>query len=307
MRLVRWILTWELATVGWATGRPTMHAYVPGSSTPLCMPPTKGDPPTGIGETGGCAYCSACRQSSQTAYWAWVPISKRIPGLAWHVTTGYPLERTARGTAADEVAALKQCIAALDRLVGDVPVEGHRGSAHGAEALARELRADARAERPSNGSDVQLTEYAYRHERRLVWGPTLGLVVGHEWHTSKAKIIKRTARRIFIEAETRTTDKGNTVLRTYSFDRATLESGQKTRYGWSLDPNPPYDPSSGAPSVPAWAVALELEMPTTLAKAKRAFRRLAKVHHPDHGGDPAAFGRVREAFDAAQQHFGGAT
>jgi hypothetical protein len=37
MKLVRWIFTWELAIVHGVSGHPTAHAYVAGSSAPICF------------------------------------------------------------------------------------------------------------------------------------------------------------------------------------------------------------------------------------------------------------------------------
>jgi hypothetical protein len=298
MKLVRWIFTWELATFRGVSGHPMMHAYIPGSSAPICMAKTAGEPPTGLGVHS--FPCAICRQRLVTAFWSWARFGKR---LVWYVSGGYPARRSARGTAEDESGALRQCIEALDRLFpGDVAVEGHRGSTHDAEEYARELRADARAQKSSDGTGAQLTEYAYRHQKRF----TSWFSSAFEWQTEKAEIIKKTAKRIFVKASTRTTEKGNTVLRTYSLDRAELESRKKTRYGWTLDPNPPFDSANGKPGVPGWAEVLGLSIPCTLADAKRAFRNAAKVAHPDHGGTPEAFQRVKAAFDAAALHLGGA-
>ena len=42
---------------------------------------------------------------------------------------------------------------------------------------------------------------------------------------------------------------------------------------------------------------LDIELPATLADLKAARRRLAKVHHPDAGGDEEAMKRINAAFD----------
>ncbi|MCW5777785.1 MAG: hypothetical protein KIS87_15220 [Phycisphaeraceae bacterium] len=299
MKPVRWIFTWELATFR-GSGHPIMHAYVDGSSAPLCMPSAEGEPPKGLGYDGG-ARCAVCGQKIQAAYWSWAPFGG---GVVWTVRVGYPAPLKARGTAVDTTDAFRQCVDALGRLVpDDMPVEVHLGYRHDAEEYARDLRADARAARPSKGTGAQLTEYAYRHWKRYAsWFSS-----AFEWETERAEIIKKTPKRIFVSAAMRSTEKGNTVLRTYSLDRAELESGKKSRYGWTLDPNPPLGArTEGKRAVPGWADVLGLEMPTTLAAAKRAFRAAAKKAHPDHGGTPEAFRRIKEAFDAAAQHFGGA-
>ena len=58
------------------------------------------------------------------------------------------------------------------------------------------------------------------------------------------------------------------------------------------------------PGMPAWAryhtpgclLALGLKLPCTEEDAKRVYRELAQVHHPDRGGD-------REKFAILQRHF----
>lgn len=63
------------------------------------------------------------------------------------------------------------------------------------------------------------------------------------------------------------------------------------------------------PELPAWARyetphymrALGLSLPCTEADLKRAYRALAEKHHPDRGGDPQKFHRLREQFEASQQ------
>src|SRR4051794_9972507 len=55
------------------------------------------------------------------------------------------------------------------------------------------------------------------------------------------------------------------------------------------------DPSGRSP----WAV-LGVDEHATLAEVQHAFRIKAKQTHPDHGGDRAAFERVRAAFEAVR-------
>ncbi len=124
------------------------------------------------------------------------------------------------------------------------------------------------------------------------------------WRTEVAVVLRKTPKRIFIENkfETYTTDGGTLVSKTYALDRQDLERNRKTRHGWTMDPHPPAD---GVESAPAWATVLDLEMPTTIADVKRAYRRKAKTAHPDAGGSPEDFRRVTDAFKAAERHFGG--
>jgi hypothetical protein len=44
---------------------------------------------------------------------------------------------------------------------------------------------------------------------------------------------------------------------------------------------------------------LGLKMHATKAEIKAAYRAKAKQHHPDHGGDPDAFRRIKDAYERA--------
>ncbi len=57
---------------------------------------------------------------------------------------------------------------------------------------------------------------------------------------------------------------------------------------------------------PDWARTLGFtEVPTNVTTIKAAFRRLALRHHPDHGGEAAAFIKVKAAYDAGLAAIGG--
>ena len=43
--------------------------------------------------------------------------------------------------------------------------------------------------------------------------------------------------------------------------------------------------------------ALNAAKSATLAEIKKAYRSLAKMHHPDAGGDPARFNEIALAYD----------
>lgn len=47
-----------------------------------------------------------------------------------------------------------------------------------------------------------------------------------------------------------------------------------------------------------WFEVLGVKADATKADLRNAFRALSKIHHPDAGGDPADFKRLREAYDA---------
>jgi hypothetical protein len=48
-----------------------------------------------------------------------------------------------------------------------------------------------------------------------------------------------------------------------------------------------------------WWDALGIKRAATKAEISSAFRSLARVHHPDAGGDPVTFKRLREAYEHA--------
>ena len=52
-----------------------------------------------------------------------------------------------------------------------------------------------------------------------------------------------------------------------------------------------------AEEVWSWLSILGLRIPCTRADIDAAFRRLARVHHPDHGGRPDDFKRIKQAHD----------
>ncbi len=54
-----------------------------------------------------------------------------------------------------------------------------------------------------------------------------------------------------------------------------------------------------ARETPWWCQILGVPKRAGVEEIKSAFRRAAKATHPDHGGDTAAFRRVREAYEEA--------
>lgn len=295
MKLVRWIFAWEAARLDPSDDEPVAHAYVDDSSSPICQSHALGDSPSGIGINT--KRCRTCGQAIESAYWAWDAFGGEI---AWVVEVWLCSGKlTDRGVASDVSTALRRAVEALGRLVpGDTPIELRQTSRSHVDGYLRELRADARATKIGDGSGAQITEYVYLHERQY---PSY-ISNDFKWKTIKARITKKTAKRIFVEASTRLTEKGNVVLRTFSLNRKELESGKKSRYGWTLDPNPP----CLSPLKPGWAEVLGVESTCTLVEAKAAFRRLAKDVHPDMAnGDADTFRRIHEAFEVAKQHFSG--
>jgi curved DNA-binding protein CbpA len=60
------------------------------------------------------------------------------------------------------------------------------------------------------------------------------------------------------------------------------------------------------PDLAVWLRVLGLEYPSSLTEATKAFRALARRYHPDLGGDPAAFARVKQAYDRIRELLGAA-
>jgi curved DNA-binding protein CbpA len=55
----------------------------------------------------------------------------------------------------------------------------------------------------------------------------------------------------------------------------------------------------GSGSIPPCLAALGLGRDADLEQVKASYRRLALVHHPDKGGEPAEFQRIKRAYDLA--------
>jgi hypothetical protein len=62
------------------------------------------------------------------------------------------------------------------------------------------------------------------------------------------------------------------------------------------------EPLDNPGSAASWAVVLGIEPPYTLEKARRAYRALSRLHHPDAGGSEAEFLRLKAAYDAARRY-----
>ena len=165
--------------------------------------------------------------------------------------------------------------------------------------LARERECKAAATPGSGLTDSQSREYLYRS-----WG-IHSVFRRHE-------IIKKTLKRIFVSAESDCgTDRGCTWelenfgpfgVKQLSLDRAKLERGESIR-GFTLEP-----PVASEFEVKV-QVQVELlecfatlgfrEAPETVEAVDRQFRRLAKHHHPDKGGDAETFKKIHKAYDVA--------
>jgi hypothetical protein len=311
----RWGVAQAFATVGGPWGAVVAHVFVDDSSAPICQPHVTGIPGELFGAAGA-HHCHVCWDRLIHPTWSVTSYGKRLlwtasSGLREHAEVAYAAYRDgarlhqidrpcAWGIVSTEAEAFAQARAAIAaRLPADAPVEIRRASEADAIKVAREQRAEARAKKVSDGTDAQIVEYVCRHYKKY----TSWFSSTFEWETERYKVLRKTPKRLFVENTIATykTASGATVLHTYALDRAKLEQG-KHPWGWTLDPNPPFDSTTGKRAIPGWADVLGLSIPCTLADAKRAFRASAKKAHPDHGGTPEAFQRVKQAFDAATQH-----
>ena len=307
MKSARWAISARFANVGYRSwGNVVAHVFVDDSQAPICQPAEPGAPAS-LFEPRGAAQCETCGNALVRATWSCTTFGKQVlwtASLSKFQSFSRPQEKSApvHGFAATAAEAFERVRAAVARFVPPAsPVELTKSSDAEAETIARELRADARAKKVGTGAGAQVVELVYSHRKHWpVWTSPV-----FEWKTDRAKILRKTAKMIFVEDQlgTYTTPAGSILLKTYALDRAVLERGGTCR-GWTLNPNPP---DGGTGSSPGWAQVLGITFPCTLATAKRAFRSKAKTAHPDSGGSPDAFRRVKEAFDAASQHLGGAS
>jgi hypothetical protein len=126
------------------------------------------------------------------------------------------------------------------------------------------------------------------------------------------RIVKRTNKRLYVDAEPYrehaepTGDWWDWVESTFVLDRHEFETTGKaarsSRHWWSrtyyASPEV-YFAERRRDSRPECFVALGVDCDATEKQIKSAYRRLAKTHHPDMGGDPEEFKQVRLAYEKA--------
>lgn len=83
----------------------------------------------------------------------------------------------------------------------------------------------------------------------------------------------------------------------------------KVRIGGAVWVKAAFRPHTGLLMLPppqgAWRDVLGVSGPVTLYKVERLYRDLVNKHHPDHGGDSAAFARITEAMAEARKELSG--
>ncbi|GEM_PF-2108703 len=129
---------------------------------------------------------------------------------------------------------------------------------------------------------------------------------------SKYRIVKRTKKRIYVESEEYEKSVESSgewwdwIESTFILDRRVLETtGKATRsskgWWWNAFYRSPevYHDECRNKSRPECFDILNLEASATENQIKSAYRRLAKLNHPDNGGDAEEFKRVRKAYEQA--------
>jgi hypothetical protein len=144
---------------------------------------------------------------------------------------------------------------------------------------------------------VQKTEYVYH------WGYSYYSAYTDD-EPCAHRILKKTRTRIFIEENC-----GGYVsewggvrrVPSHALDRAKLEAGEFIDRGgrwFGISPERPV-PEDGDADIPKCVQDLGLKWPATEREVKRAFRRLARKHHPDVGGEAEAFRNLQQQYEAA--------
>jgi hypothetical protein len=126
------------------------------------------------------------------------------------------------------------------------------------------------------------------------------------------KIDRWTPKRVFVEEQHEALRRGEEWEHRreyedgcYSMDRAELEEDGRVRHRPARDTFYLHREDAEAivekhePDTPDCLDTLGLDRSATETDVKEAFRAQSKELHPDHGGDPAAFRRLRDAYEDA--------
>jgi hypothetical protein len=81
--------------------------------------------------------------------------------------------------------------------------------------------------------------------------------------------------------------------------RAGEPAWEEPQRRWGDSSQDPRASRQSAPPRRAWLAVLELTWPCSAVEVRRAYRRLARVRHPDRGGTDAAFDALTKAYEAA--------
>lgn len=211
----------------------------------------------------------------------------------WVVTTGLFEEPRAEGYAETADDALTAAV----NQVGEVQTVGNWR----AQGVLRQRKAEERRKKMTAEQSAHRLEFVYE-------------MCGRDCF-DRHRIVRRTKKRIFVELDSYSDsrklsgDWWDWDISTVVFDRAEFEREGKVwcrRLRCFLYASQEvYLEERGAEAVPECFAALGVGTDATAADVKRAYRRLAKDHHPDNGGDPNEFKRVRRFYEEAMGRVAG--
>jgi hypothetical protein len=161
-----------------------------------------------------------------------------------------------------------------------------------AENFHRRLCAKRRAAKPaSDHTGTTAQEFLYTD-----WWSDDGI---SERQSTRHLIVKKTKKRVFVE-NGRRYSRDSWDRKTYALDRADLEA---TGSVWSAAARDTFYTTPceqrHPPHVSPDLVVLELKAGATKDDIKSAYRRLARLHHPDCSGDATKFQLIQAAYERA--------
>lgn len=167
--------------------------------------------------------------------------------------------------------------------------------------------------------DAKVIEFLYHRDSMAHCSGNLFKYGDDDSAFHKHRILRKTRKKVFVEADcTGSIDNSGGVFRVKA--RALNRADLETRgFAPVISYYSSYDPEYGPPDDRDWGefyvvppepeerevqecfAFLGLKPPVTIAEVKRAFRKLSKKYHPDHGGDAAAFRNLHEQFEKAME------
>lgn len=172
-----------------------------------------------------------------------------------------------------------------------------------AEGHHRKLRVQRWMEKATDQKNAVEQEYLYTdHGRGDYWDGQ-----GDWLYSQRHRIFKKAKRSVFVEKDQWRPDEGWRTydVETYRLDRAELDATGEVRSRQARDrfyTKPREERRQKSQSQEARPRCLiELDLPAGAIKAqiKSQYRRLAKLHHPDCGGNAEDFKRIQAAYERA--------